>query len=302
MTPEIRQIADDVLRIPVKIGNCYLVGDRDEWVLVDAGVEGQADRIRAIAAERFGENSRPEAIILTHGHFDHAGSAGKLAERWDVAIYAHKLEMPYLTGRSKYPPPDPTVGGFMAQMIRLVPNKAFDYTEHMLELPLGEAPGMTDWAVIETPGHSPGHVSFYRESDGVLLAGDAFATVDQTKAMNLFTMKPEVALPPTYYTCDWDSAYDSVQRLAELEPEVIAAGHGEPMSGREATDGLKRLAREWPAPTHGRYVHRPAMTDESGIVYLPPPAPDPVKWTALGVGVAAGAIGAGILLRRRRAA
>ena len=56
-----------------------------------------------------GAGAPPEAIVLTHGHFDHAGSALQLAEYWDVPIYAHRLEMPYLTGKADYPPPDPTI-------------------------------------------------------------------------------------------------------------------------------------------------------------------------------------------------
>src|SRR3954462_15262149 len=88
---DVKQIARDVLRIPVKIGNCYLVGDRSEWVLLDAGTEGNHDRIRKIAEDRFGRGARPEAIVLTHGHFDHAGSAGALAKHWRVPIYAHRL-------------------------------------------------------------------------------------------------------------------------------------------------------------------------------------------------------------------
>lgn len=297
---EVKQIAPEVVRIPVKIGNCYLVGEQREWVLLDSGTEGNHDRIRHIAEEYFGPGARPEAILLTHGHFDHAGSAGALAETWDVPIYAHRLELPYLTGRSKYPPPDPTVGGFMAQMIRLFPNKAYDYSDRMRELPLDNPPGMEDWAVLETPGHTPGHISFYRESDGVLLAGDAFCTVDQTSAFKTLTMRPEVSLPPNYYTTDWDVAYESVQLLADLEPDVIGAGHGEPMSGEDASEGLKRLARDWPQPRHGRYVNEPAIADENGIVYLPPPASDPMKWVALGV--AGGAVAAGVAWRKRRAA
>ena len=297
---EVKQIAPEVVRIPVKIGNCYLVGNQTEWVLLDSGTEGNHDRIRHIAEHYFGPETRPEAIILTHGHFDHAGSAGVLAESWNVPIYAHQLELPYLTGRSQYPPPDPTVGGFMAQMIRLFPNKTYNYSEHMRELPLNDPPGMNGWTVFETPGHTPGHVSFYRESDSVLLAGDAFCTVDQTSAIKTLTMKPEVSLPPNYYTTDWDAAHESVQLLSDLDPEVIGAGHGKPMSGEVAREGLKRLARDWPQPRHGRYVNEPAVADESGVVFLPPPAPDPMKWVALGV--VGGAVAAGLAWRKRRAA
>jgi glyoxylase-like metal-dependent hydrolase (beta-lactamase superfamily II) len=70
-----------------------------DWVLVDAGLPGSAGTIRRHAAEIFGSEARPAAIILTHGHFDHVGALLTLATEWDVPVYAHPLELPYLTGR-----------------------------------------------------------------------------------------------------------------------------------------------------------------------------------------------------------
>lgn len=70
------------------------------WVLVDAGVMGTAGLIAGAVESRLGKNSRPAAIVLTHGHFDHVGALEELADRWDVSIYAHELEFPYLDGRS----------------------------------------------------------------------------------------------------------------------------------------------------------------------------------------------------------
>lgn len=189
----------------------------------------------------------------------------------------------------------------MANMVRFFPNRNYDFSEHMRELPMTAVPGMEGWTVYETPGHTPGHISFFRPADRVLLAGDAFATVNQASAFAVLTMKPEVSVPPTYYTCDWEAAYDSVARLSELDPEVIGAGHGEPMFGAAAREGLRRLATEWPQPVKGRYVNQPAKADHTGPVYIPPPAPDPVKWITVGVATA-GAIGAGVLWKRRRAA
>jgi glyoxylase-like metal-dependent hydrolase (beta-lactamase superfamily II) len=85
-------------------------GDRG-WVLIDAGLPGTKGLIKNAAAERFGSNARPAAIIMTHGHFDHVGALEDLADEWDAPVYAHPLELPYLSGRASYPPGDPSVGG-----------------------------------------------------------------------------------------------------------------------------------------------------------------------------------------------
>ena len=94
----IERIAPDVGWQPISFVNAYFVGHpRGPWILVDAGLPGRAAQIFDAAEARFGAGSRPEAIYLTHGHYDHAGSALKLAERWDVPIFAHRMELPYLT-------------------------------------------------------------------------------------------------------------------------------------------------------------------------------------------------------------
>lgn len=298
---EFNEVTKGVLRVPVGIANAYIVGTRDAWVLVDAGTENNENRIIRASEEYFGDVTRPELIVLTHGHFDHAGSAAALADHWDVPILAHPLEMPFVDGRSAYPPPDPTVGGFMSQVVRFIPNKQIDLGDRVEQLsPDDQLPGMEDWEIIETPGHTPGHLSFFRPEDRTLIAGDAFTTVNQDSMIAMLTRKPEVWRPPAYYTCDWDEAETSVRRLASLRPTVLAAGHGEPMAGDNATEQLRALAKNFPVPAHGRYVGRPAETDESGIVGLPPPATDPVKWTAAAVATAALATAGAMMFRKRK--
>ena len=92
-----------------------------------------------------------------------------------------------------------------------------------------------------------------------------------------------------------------MKQLAELRPKVLAAGHGIPMRGAQAATQLRALANNFPVPEDGRYVRRPARTDETGIVYLPPPVPDPVKIGALVAAGVAGAVAAGVVARNRRA-
>ncbi len=209
-----------------------------------------------------------------------------------MPVYAHDLEMPYLTGRSKYPPPDPAVGGgAMSFLSRLYPRGPIDLGARVRTLsPDGIVPEMPGWHWVFTPGHSPGHVSLFRDSDGVLLAGDAFVTVRQEPAWSVLTQHREVRRPPAYYTPDWQAARRSVETLARLRPNVAATGHGLPMYGEEMRGQLEALARDFDrvaVPSHGRYVRQPAIADERGVVSVPPPVTDPQLIAVAGIGVAA---------------
>ena len=246
----------------------------EQWVLVDTGLKWSAPKIKEMAAYLFGEIS-PKAIVLTHGHFDHVGSVAKLAEEWDVPVYAHHLEIPYLTGHSYYPPPDPTVGGgLMATMAFLYPNSPINIWKHLKVLPSdGKIPVLPEWRYLHTPGHSPGHISLYRDSDGVLLAGDAFVTTNQESAISVMLQTKVISGPPKYFTYDWDEAKRSVDELVDLHPKTAAAGHGMPMRGKELKTALRELQEnfsEKSIPSHGRYVPTPAITNANGVMYVPP--------------------------------
>jgi glyoxylase-like metal-dependent hydrolase (beta-lactamase superfamily II) len=232
-------------------------GDRN-WVLIDAGLYGTRPLIRNAAADRFGQGARPSAIVLTHGHFDHVGVLQDLAEEWDVPVYAHPLEAPYLDGRQSYPPPDPTVGGLMAASSPLYPRSPVNVGARLQLLPeSGEVPPLPGWQWIHTPGHAPGHVSLWRERDRALIVGDAFVTTAQESVYAALTQEAEMHGPPQYFTPDWIAARESVRRLAALEPELAITGHGRPVKGAEMRAALQRLAREFDdiaVPRHGRYT------------------------------------------------
>ncbi len=131
--------------------NAYLVWQGAKGVLVDPGDE--AGRIlEAVRAAGF----TPEAILLTHAHFDHLGAVAPLAEALGLPVYLHAADLPLYQrapeiaagwGLTVPPPPEPA--GFLDQG--------------------DEAFGL---AVLHLPGHSPGHLAFYRAEDGFVLSGD----------------------------------------------------------------------------------------------------------------------------------
>lgn len=290
-----RQLARDVTWVPLSIVNVYLVGEPGgDWVLVDAGMSFSGHTIRQAVRERFGDQ-RPAAILLTHAHFDHVGVLESLAAEWDVPVYAHRMELPYLTGRSAYPPPDPAVGGgMMAYLCRLYDRGPINLGGRVRPLPNdGSAPGLGGWRWVFTPGHSPGHVSFFRDADGFLIAGDAFVTTRQESMVSALTGQPQaVCRPPAYFTPDWQAARQSVEKLAALRPEVAATGHGYPMRGAGLRAQLQALADDFDrvaVPRWGRYVREPARADESGVRFTPPPLVEPLAGA-----VAAAALGAAV--------
>lgn len=256
---ETEEVTPDILSLRTVMVNVQMVGmsGQGEWVLVDTGIGKFADTIAETAEKRFG--GPPVCIVLTHGHFDHVGNVKELVERWGVPVYAHPLEMPYLTGEADYPPGDPSVGGgMMARVAPVYPNKGIDLGAAVQPLRAdGSVPGLPEWKWLPTPGHSPGHVSLFRERDGALIAGDAIITVKQESALAVITQEKELHGPPMYFTPDWDAARNSVRRLAELHPQVAVTGHGVSMAGAELAESLQVLARDFDrlaVPEQGRYV------------------------------------------------
>jgi glyoxylase-like metal-dependent hydrolase (beta-lactamase superfamily II) len=296
--PASYDVAPGVARFPTVFVNAYFVGEPGEpWVLVDTGLPGAHSWVRQAVEARYGAGARPEAIILTHGHFDHAGNAGALAEDWGVPIFAHELELPYLTGRSDYPPQDPTMGGAIAFLSRFFPTSGYDFGDRVRALPAdGTVPGVPGWRWIHTPGHTPGHVSFFREHDRLLLAGDAFATMDLDSWTSQITHARELCRPPAPFTTDWGAVRESISALAALEPQTLAAGHGRPLDGAKVAVRLHAYSRHVEVPFHGRYVGRPAQADGRGVVAVPPPVRDPLP-LRLAAGTAAATVLYGLLQR-----
>ena len=276
--------------------NVYFVETEtpNEWVLIDTGLPGSAKTIIAAANDLFHAGTRPEAIILTHGHLDHLGSAKELADYWRVPVIAHPLEMPYLTDQALYPPCDPTVGGSLAFMSRFFPTQLPNLGERVQALNAEDpsVPYLMGWRWLHVPGHAPGQLAFFREADQTLIGADAFATCHHDSIPAVLLGLPKISCAGTAFNYDWVAARNSVQQLAALNPQAIGCGHGPVIQGPEAAAGLHELANNYPVPAHGRYVLEPARTDASGVEHLPPAPKDklPMQATMIGAGIlAAGA-------------
>ncbi len=279
----LQQLAKDVYNLRITFVNVQFIGNRTGWILVDTGYRSSNFYlIRRVAEHLYGPGAKPRAIVLTHGHFDHTGSLKRMLKEWDVKVYAHPLELPYLTGSSSYPPADPTVGGgAMATLFsRLFPRGPLQLMQKVSSFAndhrLHEVPG---WEVLHTAGHAPGHISLFRNTDGILVAGDAFVTTNQESFWNsMFFPEKVIHRPPAYFTPDWKAARASVEALAKLKPRIVVSGHGLPLRGQPMQTALNKFSKDFKqvVPAHGRYAENSARFDLQGVVYVPPPVADPL--------------------------
>jgi len=238
--------------------NVFFVKASSAWVLIDTGLANCGPLIRKTAETLFGANTRPAAILLTHDHPDHAGSAVELARIWDCPVYVHPDELP-ITAFEDLPAIEPYANPLdrwiILPILRTMPRervKAMLLSSSIKEVvrafdPGAAIPGLPDWECIPTPGHTPGHSTFFRRSDRVLIAGDAVVTVELNSIFgfllwSLRRNKQRVSGPPWYSTWNWKIAKESVALLAGLEPLVLATGHGVPMSGEEIAGELRVFA------------------------------------------------------------
>ena len=177
--------------------NCYLVYDEEtkRAVIVDPG-----DRPDEIADECKALDIKPEAILLTHGHFDHILAAPKLKEEWNIPVYAAEKELDVLADGAKN-----MMGTYYRKNFSLTPDVTVREGEKF------ELAGFT-WTVFETPGHTVGSCSYYIESEKVLFSGDT-----------LFHMSYGRVDFPTGSSQDM---LDSVKRLLHTLPDEVTVYPG----------------------------------------------------------------------------
>ena len=198
------RVADDIFQLsllPRGGINAYLVGD----VLVDAGLGIHGRGIAKAVSGR-----AVSAHVLTHAHGDHVGGSKTVSDALGVPVWCG-------AGDSEAVRAGKVVAASRVQAL-------FNWKPVQVARELSEGeelgPGFT---VLDTPGHSPGHIALWRESDRTLLCGDVFLN------LNFYTTVPGLNEPPRLFTVDPAANRTAARRLAELEPALVLFGHGKPL-------------------------------------------------------------------------
>jgi glyoxylase-like metal-dependent hydrolase (beta-lactamase superfamily II) len=238
--------------------NAYLVNDGSSWFLVDAGWASDGPRIRAAARSLLGPELVPSAILLTHAHPDHAGSARELAETWRCPVYAHRAELPLATGdfAAMASHAGPLDRWLILPVMRVIGSRRREAALARSSLagvvrslgPEGAIPGVQGWTWIHAPGHTPGHVAYVRVRDRVVLGGDAILTLEVNSWAGLLKQRQGLSGPPWYTTWHRRAAIASIRAIADLEPSVLATGHGLPLAGPGTAAAVHAFAERTIAP------------------------------------------------------
>ena len=262
--------------------NVYLVESGPAWVLIDTAWPHRGQAIKTAAESLFGAGTRPAAILLTHIHPDHSGSALELARFWDAPVYVHPDELPLAVGGYLPQFANPLDRWLVAPLLRLMPRRAVEESRSRASLagtvqpldPGQEVPGLPDWRCIPAPGHTPGHVAFFRSADRVLITGDAVLTVNLNSLRDLLARRHRVSGPPYISTWNWPAATESVTVLAELRPAILAPGHGRPMTGPATAGGsppppITSAGGQHPTAAQLAAAARPRRSRRCGIRTMP---------------------------------
>jgi hydroxyacylglutathione hydrolase len=230
---EPERIADGVWLIrggfPMRTMNVYLLEDDGGVTLFDAGIVSMAGAV-ACAAARLGGIKR---IVLGHADADHRGVAPAIG----APVYCHPAEReaaespdslrPYYDLTKLNP-----VGRFV--YARLLP--LWDGGAVAIEGTVEEGTRVAGFEVVDLPGHAPGLIGLFRESDRLALVSDCFYTIDPRTGI-----KGAARVPHPAFDADVEQARASIRKLAKLEPSVAWAGHADPVRG-DVRGELERAA------------------------------------------------------------
>lgn len=198
------------------VGRVYVIEDPDGLTLVDYSVPGQADRILS-QIKTLGHGPKDvKRLLLTHAHPDHVGSLPEIKAATGAQLITHALERPVIEGKMAIPRREPNPPGAFTPR---PPNTLLKPVPVDQELQGGETlPILGGLQVIFTPGHAPGHISFWQSEKRFLLCGDVI--------FNMFGL----GLPFAFLTVDMVEDIRSVRKLVDLKPAIICFGHGDPVT------------------------------------------------------------------------
>lgn len=231
----------------------YLVRSEHGWTMIDAGWAGDGPRIKAAITTLLG-TATPIGILLTHDHPDHEGDALTLAREWNCPIWVSPQELPiamrdYQAMWATAMPLDrrlvlPIMQAMGTQRrAQLFARTTLEPVVKTLD-PTSPPPRLPDWICVPTPGHTTGHVSFFRPHDRVLISGDALATIRIDTIRNLLVHRRGLSAPPWYTTWDAKAAKHSLATLAALQPDIVAGGHGRPLKGPGTAEAVATFAAQ----------------------------------------------------------
>lgn len=202
---------------PRHVINAYLMGD----VLVDAGTRRARRRIlRQLRGRSL------QAHALTHVHADHQGASRAVCTEFDVPLWVGEEDADAMESEQVMAE---RAGGGAATIVQ---RTLWTGPPHPVARRLREGDEVAGFQVLEVPGHTRGHVAYWREADRTLVAGDVFFN------LNPLTGRPELRPPPEGFNEDTACNRESMRRLAALDSEVVCFGHGPPLRDRGA---LQRL-------------------------------------------------------------
>ncbi|MCM3739642.1 MBL fold metallo-hydrolase [Oceanobacillus luteolus] len=223
---KVKKVSEHIWSLKIWVGfriHVWLVVDKDGVTLVDAGISIMSNTImKQIESLNAGPLKR---ILLTHGHADHVGAIKKIIKKFDVPVYAHRIEIPYTEGELPYPRRNKAQQLLPKELLQ-----PLEEEENGVLLPIGNL------KPYHTPGHSPGHVVYYHEVDRVLLAGDLFTT-----------KKGELRGPISVFTADMVQAVESSTIIQELNPVKLEVCHGDSIidPANQYTDYRKKMEKKY---------------------------------------------------------
>jgi len=217
--------------------NVYFLADGDGVVMFDAGTKSMTRKVRA-AAERLGGLER---VVLGRAHADHRGTAPALG----VPVQCHPDEVadaesegwgwPYLD-ISALPPPSRWIFPLLL--------RRWDGGAVRIDGTVGEGEEVAGFRVVHFPGHAPGLIGLWRESDRLAIVSDVVYLIDSTR-LGRRLPPGEASVPHPAWGWDHEKAKGSVRKLAALAPATVCAGHSGPLRGENLRGALERAAERY---------------------------------------------------------